>query len=482
MQIDFAILFYDGRKYYHPKVSGIISGELGEIRGTDMFEAEKNFINYSKTSFIYNISGKTMRDLFNAISDRVGFIPEKVLSFYSDKSPFYIHISGELICIQNLTFDLQRFIEMYSVSDTLKTYFIFSCQAGGDVVDNIVHYSFSPEKTDKPQVCIDYIGEGNASFLINNGEVISINGWIPRAVIEKAKSKLMQNQNYLLGSWQRNLYGLVADLNYYLGGIDIIMFDETDSQINELHDGGEILGSIRLTGMNTENISMDALNYFLREFCNNYRKIEIIKRICILKQRGIMDSQFLLARRSANILAKRPESTNYEIPHKMLYSVENSKYYEANNNSYIILGGKDTSPSDFWEGISRRERPTVVLYENSKLIPLFDIFGRDAIKVTSLQYSSPVVIDAQGVIGGLIDVAFAGGRNQRDEETFINEQIGKTADNVSKIARAYQIVSDHKTPPGVKAYAENTLSHIQEQQGRINELLDIRINRIDATI
>jgi len=189
------------------------------------------------------------------------------------------------------------------------------------------------------------------------------------------------------------------------------------------------------------------------------------------------------SKKSANIFVKRPDKTISETLPKMLHNkAESSKNCESIYNGYIVLGDKGSSPSDFWEGIVRRARPTVVLKESNNLTPLIDIFGEDAIKITSLKYSSPPMIDAQGIIGGLVDLAFAGGRNQRDEETFINEQIGQSADNVSRITRAYQIVSDHKTPPGVRSYAENMLQQIQEQQGRLNKLLGIRIDRIDTII
>jgi len=154
---------------------------------------------------------------------------------------------------------------------------------------------FPTGKIKKPQVCIDYRGEANASFSIKDCEITGINGKIPSTVIKKVKNKLLQNQKFLLGSWQNNLYGLVADLNFRFGGINTIMVDK-DCRLNDLYGGREILGSISLMGVSIENISMDTLNYFLREFCNNYRKIEIIKRICILKQCGVTDTQILLVK------------------------------------------------------------------------------------------------------------------------------------------------------------------------------------------
>ena len=263
--------------------------------------------------------------------------------------------------------------------------------------------------------------------------------------------------------------------------------------IRDLYLESELIGSISLISDDTNSISMDILNYFLRVFCSNYRKVEIIKRICILKQHEVDDSRLLLARRSASILSRRPgvedflhksdrvrESSGSSYDNE----VDDSEDSEVDQSGYVTLDSSEMSASAsvFWDGILSRERPEVLLIEDSLLKPIVDNYGYDAIKITALKFASPPALDARGLIGGLSDLVFAGKRNRREEETFINSQIGQTIDNMGKISRASQVISDEKTPPSVRVYAEGVLKQIQAQQERINRRLDIRLDRIDRTV
>jgi len=263
--------------------------------------------------------------------------------------------------------------------------------------------------------------------------------------------------------------------------------------IRELYLESELIGSISLIGDDADSISMDILNYFLRVLCNNYRKVEIIKRICILKQHGVDDSRLLLARRSASILSKRlgvesfwyksdrvRESSGNSCDNDSVGSEDN----EIDQSGYVVLESSEMSESAsvLWDGILSKERPEVLLIEDNLLKPIVDNYGYDAIKITAMKFASPPSLDVRGLIGGLSDLVFAGKRNRREEETFINSQIGQTIDNMGKISRASQVISDEKTPPGVRVYAEGVLKQIQAQQERINRRLDIRLDRIDRTV
>ena len=110
---------------------------------------------------------------------------------------------------------------------------------------------------------------------------------------------------------------------------------------------------------------------------------------------------------------------------------------------------------------------------------MIDVYDDDSIKITSLKFSSPPIIDARGIISSLIDLSYAGERNKRDEESFINNQIGQAATNMISMTRAYQVVNNCNTPQGVKVYAENMLDQLFAHQERLNNKLGIRIESID---
>lgn len=224
IQINFSILFDDGDRYFHPESAGIISWELGEMRGTDYGEAQDNFQNYSIDTFDMDISGNTMHDLIHSISVRTGFVLEKMLSFYGG-SPLYILIADELVSIQNLEVQIQSFLDMYPVTDILQAYFIFSSQAG-DIwpeEDGLRYFYRSREagRHHKPHIHVDYKHEAEASISLETGNCIKISGRIPSKVLKKIKSKVLDNQVFLLDGWRKYTNGLCVDLNHSFGYIGI---------------------------------------------------------------------------------------------------------------------------------------------------------------------------------------------------------------------------------------------------------------------
>lgn len=226
------------------------------------------------------------------------------------------------------------------------------------------------------------------------------------------------------------------------------------------------IGEVQIIGDFTEGLPMWSINHYIEEFCNNYNKILIIRRICELLQNGANDNQFLVARKSADLFPKT--------------SIEYDFSYDESN--YIVLTTKGEDPKKFWHIIVNYVRPIVFYREGDQILPLIDITDADAIKITSFSYNSPVEINVQGAIGGIIDIANARNRREMEEERHIANQIGDSVENIERIARASQVVNDRRTPQGVQYYANNALEDLMKKQEKLNAKLGIRINRIDARI
>lgn len=223
------------------------------------------------------------------------------------------------------------------------------------------------------------------------------------------------------------------------------------------------IGTVQIIGYRTEGLPMWSINHYIEEFCNNYNKILLIRRICELMQDGANDNQFLIAKKSINLFPKT--------------SIESIFTY--NDEDYIILQSKEENAKDFWHIIVNYIRPIVFYKENDNILPLVDINTEDAIKIKSFSYNSPIELNIQGAIDGIIDIANAKNRREMEEERHIACLINESASNVERIVKASQVIDDVRTPQGVKYYANNALMDLMNKQEKLNEKLGIRIERID---
>lgn len=224
MQINCSILFDDGDKYYHGDDPGILTPEFAELRGTDIVEARDNFQNYSKISFYMDISGRNMHDLVKTISQKLGFITEQTIGCNIGYGSFYILISNELVHILNPEIGIQRVLAMYTSTDILQTYLIFSNQAGDIWRDDGLRYYINSRESgrhNKPHIHIDYQHEAQASISIETGETLVVTGRIPSKVLNAAKKRILESQPFLYDCWRKKTDGLFVDLNYSFGKIEI---------------------------------------------------------------------------------------------------------------------------------------------------------------------------------------------------------------------------------------------------------------------
>jgi hypothetical protein len=222
------------------------------------------------------------------------------------------------------------------------------------------------------------------------------------------------------------------------------------------------IGEISLVGENTFELPMWSINYYLQELCNNYSKLLIIQRICELSQQGACDKCFFVGKQSASLFPRGAIS----------------KSLSENSTKYIILSEKD--PKEFWDAILSHSRPIVFYKHGTEILPLYDYKNKEAIKINKLTFNSPVNIDIQGAVNGLLDLIEAPKKHQIKEEEFEARQIGQLACNYSDIARAAQTINDPRTPEGIRHYANQGLYQLLEKQRKLNDKLEIRITRIDV--
>ncbi|MDW7672002.1 MAG: hypothetical protein SCK57_11335 [Bacillota bacterium] len=227
------------------------------------------------------------------------------------------------------------------------------------------------------------------------------------------------------------------------------------------------IGVIQVIGEKTNVLPMWAMNHYITEFCNNYNKIILVQRICLLIQSGYNYKQFIVAKRSAE-----------PIPQK---SLEDSFNYSE--KKFISLDNHEDNYNDFWHIIFNYVRPVVFVKDSrGSFQPLMDFDDVEAIKIIKMSYNSPPWWDIRGAINSVLDIANAKIRKEMEEEKHIAIQIEQGAKNYESIARASQVIDDSSTPNEIKEYAKIGLEELLEKQAILNNKLGIRVGRIDKKV
>ncbi|PNT92164.1 hypothetical protein [Clostridium thermosuccinogenes] len=224
-------------------------------------------------------------------------------------------------------------------------------------------------------------------------------------------------------------------------------------------------GIVKLIGESASEFPMWSITKYLDDICNHYNKILQIVRTCIYLQNGD-DSDLWVAKKSVSLF---PDKSFEEC-------------FTFNEENYVKLAIKAGDPEQFWHIVTKYVRPVVFVKKYDNFIPLVDLINDDAIKIRSLSYNSPPLFDIEGVLGTLIELAYAGKKDAREEEEHIARQLGQSADNYRRIAHASQIINDERTPEGVKVYANKALSEIIAKQEVLNRRLNIRVANIDRKV
>lgn len=229
----------------------------------------------------------------------------------------------------------------------------------------------------------------------------------------------------------------------------------------------EEMGAINIIGMKTEAVPMWTINHFFKSYCDNYVKLVLLTRLCTVYQNGISSNEIVVSAKSIPVVSDKAD-------------IDRFLYYNSDIVEYAV---KEENPHKFWEIFNRCERPMIYYREGyDGLVPLYDYFGEEAIKVRKISYNSPVDSLIDGVVGPLIDLAEAKHRYEMEEEEHAARQIVNIADGCASITRVAQIINDDRTPPGVRMYAQATLDKLIDKQAKLNDKLGIRIERIDRRI
>ena len=223
------------------------------------------------------------------------------------------------------------------------------------------------------------------------------------------------------------------------------------------------IGKVRLIGERTEGIPMWGINHYFKTLCDNYAKLVMLVRMCAGSWDGT-DTRILIS--------------NESVP--LSYDKQKIDRFMFKNNDYLAYQENEES---FWSCFHRCERPMVYRRTHEgKLLPFYSYFEEEAIKITGVSYNSPISIEIQGVVDGLLDLAAAKPRYEMEREEHEARQISYLAHGYESIARAAQVVSDPRTPDGIRHYAQDGLLRLLIKQGKLNDQLGIRQDRIDRKI
>lgn len=212
------------------------------------------------------------------------------------------------------------------------------------------------------------------------------------------------------------------------------------------------LGSVSCIGK--EGIPVWGIIHYLEQTCLNHLKLTTVQRICELSARGIEDWRFSVAANSADIFP-------------------NESLLDSCFKDYITMADKGESPNDFWKIITNYKRPVVFYNDGNRKIPLYDFTYPEAARIMSFVEHSPFQVDVKGAVGALTDLFFAGEREERVRQSFLNEQIGQSISNINAIVRSSEIISNANVPLGVRRYAEQQLTNLMVAQAKLNEKVGI---------
>ena len=223
------------------------------------------------------------------------------------------------------------------------------------------------------------------------------------------------------------------------------------------------IGKVRLIGEKTEGIPMWGINHYFKTLCDNYAQLVMLVRMCASLWDGA-DSKVVISNESV------PLAYDKQKIERFMFKNKDCLDYQENEES-------------FWSCFHRRERP--IVYRRTcegKLLPLYSYFEEEAIKITGVSYNSPISIEMQGVVDGLLDLAMAKPRYEMERAEHEAWQVSYLAQGYESIARAAQVVSDPRTPDGIRQYAKDGLLRLLIKQGKLNDQLGIREDRIDRKI
>lgn len=229
---------------------------------------------------------------------------------------------------------------------------------------------------------------------------------------------------------------------------------------NEMY---EELGKVKLVGEKTEGIPMWGINHYFKQLCDNYVKLVMLVRMCT-RSWDDADVKIVISRESV------PISFDKQKIERFLFKNDDCLVFQED-----IIG--------FWFHFQRCERPMV--YQRTRqgeLLPFYNYFQKEAIKITDVTYNSPISIGVQGIVDGIVDLAMAKPRYEMERAEHEARQISYLAQGYASIARAAQVVSDPRTPDGIKQYALGELNKLLIKQGKLNDQLGIIQEKIDRKI
>lgn len=154
----------------------------------------------------------------------------------------------------------------------------------------------------------------------------------------------------------------------------------------------------------------------------------------------------------------------------------------SSGRGFKILNRKEDNPRQFWDIIKNHHRPIVCVNNGEGFKSVFDFDGKysDEIKFKNIRINSPVEVETLSEIGSsLVDIYYAGEREERARIRSLNEHIGQAAENVGKIMSTYDVIYNTKIPTGIKQYAHSIMDDLMEAQARLNYKVGLRVTHID---
>jgi len=220
-----------------------------------------------------------------------------------------------------------------------------------------------------------------------------------------------------------------------------------------------------------------AIGEYIEKFSTTYLKLETLRTILQLYQGNsqIDDSVFI---KTMNI--KMFKSAKYSPEFVTATQSSIISYEEIKRDKYFLFG-KSESPEMFWNIFEKNTRPDVYIREDDKYLPIMQI-PSSVLKFNKIEVKSPPLFDLSGAGSTIVDVFYAGEREDRKRVEFQNHMVDQSLSNLNGIIRTEQAIEEATISPGLKAYAKQQLDLLMEKQRIINTQIGAKELQIDEFV
>lgn len=224
------------------------------------------------------------------------------------------------------------------------------------------------------------------------------------------------------------------------------------------------------------NVYPWGIGEFIEIFATSYLKLESLRKILDLYEKHqTTDYNVFIKEKNINIFERKEYLDQFNA------EAMSSIYTLPQKKDNYFLFGKYESPEMFWNIFEKNSKPDVYIKYENEYISILEI-PESIFAFTKIEVNSPPTFDLTGATGTIIDLFYAGEREDRKRVEFNNGMINQSLSNLQGIVRTEEIIESANISNGLKEYARHQLKSLMEKQSKINGKLGVNKLQINQLI